>query len=160
MKPVLTAPATAAALVFAAGNAAAQTAPGEAPFPGTQLAGDLSGAAVAPGPGDPEGAGKFSLWADDEAQRLCYVLGVANVDDVTAAHIHRGTAGQAGPVAAALDLPRPLGTEACVASEAELIDEILAAPESFYIQVHSAQHPAGAIRAQLRPGAPEFSPGG
>jgi hypothetical protein len=53
-------------------------------------------------------------------------------------------------------LPRPLGTEACAASEAELIDEIVATPESFYIQVHSAEHPSGAIRAQLRPGAPEF----
>jgi hypothetical protein len=160
MKPLLTALGAAAALAFAGCNAAAQTAPGEAPFTGTQLSGDLSGAAVAPGPGDPDGSGKFALWADDETQRLCYVLGVANVEDVTAAHIHRGSAGEAGPVAVPLDLPRPLGTEACVAAKVELIDEILAAPESFYIQVHSAQHPAGAIRAQLRPGAPQFSPGG
>jgi hypothetical protein len=156
MKPVLTALASAAALAFAAGNAAAQTSPGEKPWPGTQLAGDLDGPAVAPGPGDPDGSGKFALWADEEAQRLCYVLGVANVEDVTAAHIHRGGAGQSGPVAAALDFPNPLGTEACVAAKAELIDEIVAAPESFYIQVHSAEHPAGALRAQLRPGTPEF----
>lgn len=158
MKPVLTALGAAGALALAAGNAAAQTALGDPPWPGTRLAGDLDGAAVAPGPGDPDGAGQFALWADNAAQRLCYVLGVANVEDVTGVHIHRGKAGQAGPVVVPLDLPNPLGSEACVASEAALIDEIVAMPEGFYVQVHTREHPAGAVRAQLERAEPDPSP--
>ena len=37
----------------------------------------------------------------------------------------------------------------CSRVAATLIDEILANPAGFYVNVHTTEHPAGAIRAQL-----------
>ena len=37
----------------------------------------------------------------------------------------------------------------CTPATAAIIDEILANPANFYVNVHTQEHPAGAMRGQL-----------
>lgn len=70
----------------------------------------------------------------------------------TAAHIHVGAAGVAGSIVV------PLGTaysrRGCTTATKELIDAILANAKGYYVNVHNASYPGGAIRGQLKKGAP------
>jgi hypothetical protein len=65
------------------------------------------------------------------------------------AHIHRGAAGVAGPVVVPLDPPAGGKSTGCPTVAKEVADEIMANPSNFYVNVHTAEHPAGAIRGQL-----------
>lgn len=116
---------------------------------GTRLSADLTGAAEVPQTGDPDGSGEFvaALSADG---RMCYELEAQDVDLITAAHIHEGTAGNAGPVVAPLITPQP-GQRAngCTTIASDLARRILSAPENFYVNTHNTQYPAGAVRGQL-----------
>ena len=40
-------------------------------------------------------------------------------------------------------------SDGCTAATAALIDEIIANPAGFYVNVHTTEHPGGAMRAQL-----------
>jgi hypothetical protein len=82
---------------------------------------------------------------------VCYRLHAESITlPATAAHIHRGAAGVNGPVVVPFQAPAANGnSDGCVATAAALIDEILANPANFYVNVHTTEHPAGAMRAQL-----------
>jgi hypothetical protein len=67
-----------------------------------------------------------------------------------AAHIHKGAAGTNGPVVVPFTAPAADGNSSgCVSSTPAVVDDILANPAGFYVNVHTTEHPAGAIRAQL-----------
>lgn len=107
---------------------------------------ELTGAAEAPGPGDPDGSG----FAIIEASRdmVCFKIFVTGVAPLTAAHIHEAPAGVAGPVVVPL---APLGAniaEGCVSSGE--VSDIVNNPEDYYVNVHNAPFPDGALRGQLR----------
>src|SRR5690349_1945393 len=80
------------------GAAAQEPGPagGEAMLP--PLVAALVGAAEVPGPGDPAGVGAVGINLDPILRTVCYALHVANVATATAAHIHEGAVGVAGPV--------------------------------------------------------------
>src|SRR5687768_7236531 len=65
---------------------------------GKKVSTTLTGAAEVPGPGDPDGSGTFSATINPGQGRLCYELSATGIGTPTAAHIHTGTAAQAGPV--------------------------------------------------------------
>ncbi|HET9442690.1 MAG TPA: DUF4394 domain-containing protein [Acidimicrobiales bacterium] len=118
------------------------------PISAPDFASVLEGEKEAPNPGDPDGGG-FALFdfTDDE---LCYAYLVNNVDGATAAHIHRGAAGIAGPVVIPLSPPDEDGLAVdCVPVASTLVDEIMAYPQGFYVNVHSGAFPGGAVRGQL-----------
>lgn len=113
-----------------------------------------------PLPADPDGTGVFAYAAFDS--RLCYLLTANNIAPATAAHVHAAPPGQSGPVVVALAPPTigvsggciqavpnttPNGPNVLLRSE---LDAIIAQPGAFYVNVHNAPFPAGAIRAQLR----------
>ena len=76
------------------------------------------------------------------------------IDRATAAHIHRGAAGVNGPPVVNLDAPDNDGDEDdCDRIGDALADEIQANPAGFYVNVHTAAFPDGAIRGQLMPSA-------
>ncbi|HEX7188806.1 MAG TPA: CHRD domain-containing protein [Actinomycetes bacterium] len=106
----------------------------------------LVGSAEAPDPGDPNGRGQFS-WSLD-GRELCYLLSVRRIGTAAAAHIHRGRIGVAGPVRVELEAPRPASAD-CVTLSSTLSTALREHPRRFYVNVHTAAYPNGAIRAQL-----------
>lgn len=116
---------------------------------GTPLVATLDGKAEVPGPGDPNGNGEFSGWFDPAMGRICYTLGVGSLASPTMAHIHRGAAQVAGPPVVVLANPAENIADTCQPVAPALISEIIANPAGFYVNVHTKEHPGGAIRAQL-----------
>jgi hypothetical protein len=115
---------------------------------GRPLAADLTGAAEAPGPGDPDGSGSAVITLNQGKGEVCFDITVSGVDPITAAHIHEAPPGQPGPVVVNFDVPNN-GLSGCVAASAEEIKEIRQDPGEYYVNVHNAPYPAGALRGQL-----------
>ena len=65
------------------------------------------------------------------------------------AHIHKGAVGMAGPVVIALTAPANGWAKDCAPVTADVMAAILAAPSDYYVNVHTATFPKGAIRGQL-----------
>ncbi|WP_411720584.1 CHRD domain-containing protein [Mycetocola sp.] len=108
----------------------------------------LTGAAEVPGPGDPDGRGfAFVRWDTDNGT-ICYNLFVRRIAPATAAHIHVGDENTAGPVVQGLEAPTDGYSAGCVDNDA-LADALDANPDNYYINVHNADYPAGAVRGQL-----------
>jgi hypothetical protein len=110
----------------------------------------LTGAAEVPGPGDPDGTGTARLVVNAGRGVISYELRVRNIATATAAHIHRGVAGEAGPVVVPLRAPGTSGSVSdTVGVDKGLAQEILRNPVGFYVNIHNADFPAGAVRGQL-----------
>ncbi len=113
--------------------------------------------------GDPSGRGDAYVFGiDGDATTLCYVLTVDKIAPATAAHIHRGAAGSNGPVVVNLARPTDGNAADCLTEGETLmtgapafpgnqvtVAQILANPGDFYVNVHNADYPGGAIRGQL-----------
>ena len=106
----------------------------------------LTGAKEAPTTGDSNGSGEFS-WSLD-GTRLCYLLTATKIGTAAAAHIHRGAFGVAGPVRVELTAPNPASV-GCKSISSALATALRDHPRRFYVNVHTAVFPNGAIRAQL-----------
>ena len=116
---------------------------------GFTLSTTLTGAAEVPGPGDPDGSGTATLRLNPGQEEICYELTVTGVAPIRAAHIHVGTADVAGPVVVALTPPTDGSSSGCVTADRDLILAIIQNPEQYYVNVHNAEYPAGALRGQL-----------
>lgn len=110
----------------------------------------LSGAQEVPGPGDTDGSGNAEITVVDAVDNVCYEINVTGISPATAAHIHRGATGVSGPPVVTLEAPTDGETQGCVQAPEAIADEIEANPAGFYINVHTADFPNGAIRGQLR----------
>ncbi len=127
------------------------------------LIADLAGAAEVPGPGDPDGAGFAFLVLDPAAGEICYTLTVRDVaPPPAAAHLHHGGADTAGPVVVSLAAPDGQGLASACATglDPALVHALADAPADFYVNVHTAAYPNGAVRGQLRPYDPTDGPDG
>ena len=109
----------------------------------------LTGAQEVPGPGDPDGSGTAEITIVDATDNICWDVNVRNIAPATAAHIHRGAQGEAGPPVVTLEAPTDGSNEGCVAAPGALADEIEANPAGFYVNIHNAEFPNGAVRGQL-----------
>jgi hypothetical protein len=122
-----------------------------------QLAGDggkryvvnMTGAAEVPGPGDPDGSGRAVITVNRGQKRVCWDITVSGVDTITAAHIHIGFAGQAFAGNIIVHLDPDTGCTTTPVSVA-VLDALIQAPQAFYVNVHNAAFPAGALRGQLK----------
>jgi hypothetical protein len=100
--------------------------------------------------GDPNGRGSFSATLD--GRQLCYGMTVKNINDPVAAHIHRGGPKVAGPVVQPLEQPAagdPGASSACVRISRSLARGLRTNPSRYYVNVHTADLPNGAVRGQL-----------
>jgi CHRD domain len=131
------------AAVAVAGTAEAAQAQGRT------LSATLTGAAEVPGPGDPDGSGTATLTVNPGLGEICYELTVSGIAPATAAHIHVGAVGVAGPVVVPLEPPTDGTSSGCVSVSRELALAILTSPSDYYVNVHNAEYPAGALRGQL-----------
>lgn len=115
---------------------------------GNEFRADLNGANELGG-GDPDGSGIARVETNDTLNTVCADLEVRQIGIVTAAHIHRGGAGVNGPPVVNLDPPDDNDSDDCDTVSDDLIDEIRRNPRGFYVNVHTADYPDGAIRGQL-----------
>jgi len=111
----------------------------------------LNGTQEVPGPGDSDGSGAAAVTVDSTTGEICVDLRAANIATATAAHIHRGALGVAGPVEMTLTAPASGTSATCVTAAPTLAAEIATTPEAFYVNVHNAEFTNGAVRGQLAP---------
>jgi CHRD domain len=104
----------------------------------------LTGEAEVP-TGDLDGSGLATVIVHPARGRLCIEL------PATGAHVHRGRAGVAGPIVVPLTAPDETGTSAgCVSvADQQLLIAIKRHPRQYYVNVHTTDFPAGAVRGQL-----------
>lgn len=101
-----------------------------------------------PAGGDADGTGAFAVSIDPDAGDFCYTLTADKIAKPTAAHVHTGAVGTNGPPIVTIDVTGNDGDE-CVAVEPDVLKTIIANPAGYYVNVHTADFPAGAIRGQL-----------
>jgi len=130
--------------------AAATLATGPALAGQTALRAAMTAEEEVPEPGPAGAKGTADVVIDQEAGQLCYKLTYEGIAAPTAGHIHEGPAGAPGPVVVDFDLAKN-GSEACVPADPTELGHIAADPAGHYVNVHTADHPKGAIRGQLAP---------
>lgn len=116
---------------------------------GRPLASTLSGAEEVPGPGDADGSGSASITVNPGLGQVCFTLTVSDIAPAVAAHIHEAPAGVAGPVVVGLDAPSDGSSSGCKSVSRELAKDIIKNPSDYYVNVHNADFPGGAVRGQL-----------
>lgn len=102
-----------------------------------------------PAPGEPGSSGTATVDVNSATGQICYTLSVSGLTPATMAHIHKAAAGTAGPVAMVLTTPDASGNAKGCGTDAKLAKAIVANPADYYVNVHTADHPKGALRAQL-----------
>jgi hypothetical protein len=121
------------------------------------LAAELNGANEIPGPGDADGVGVAQVNVDPQSGVLCFAIAVEGITlPASAAHVHQAEAGVAGGVVVGLGAPTGFGSGATGVSagcmtglSTGLLRAIASNPAAYYVNVHNADFPAGAVRGQL-----------
>jgi hypothetical protein len=109
----------------------------------------LSGAEEVP-PADPDGTGFASITLNVGQQSVCWELSVSDIAPAFAAHIHVAPAGVNGPIVVPLSPPTTGTSSGCAENvDPVLIQAIIDHPEQYYVNVHNAPFPGGAVRGQL-----------
>ncbi len=115
----------------------------------------MTGLQEVPAPGDPDGNGTVEIRVVPATGAVCWNLYARATEPATAAHIHRGAAGSAGPPVVTLTTPDANGrSQGCATVDEQIVRQMSMAAQDFYVNVHNAAYPQGAIRGQLR-GGPE-----
>lgn len=132
---------SAAALALAPVAAAAET---------VVLTANLSGANEVGG-GAPDGNGAFRAEINTDTGDFCYTLYGEKIAAPTMAHVHTGAAGTNGAPVITIDVTGK-GSDMCIAVEPDKLKPIVADPSGFYVNIHTADFPGGAVRGQLTKG--------
>jgi hypothetical protein len=142
---LLAAAAAGSVLTFSVADVGAAKKPTKRTFHVT-----LTGEAETPS-GDPVATGTATLRVTAGKGKVCYQLSAKNLPRASAAHIHKGKAGVAGNVVVPLKTPNAAGkSSGCAKASKALVRSIIKSPRAFYVNIHTAEFPAGAIRGQLK----------
>lgn len=103
---------------------------------------------------DADGSGSATITLDPETGEACWELTAENTGPILQSHIHVGAAGASGDVAVPLDVDGFDGSsEGCVSDQdAAVLQAIVDAPAGYYVNLHTEEFQAGAIRGQLAAG--------
>ena len=98
--------------------------------------------------GSSSGKGSAKVTLNQSQGQVCFKLAWSGIGTPNASHIHQGKKGTAGPVVVPLfgGTPKHSG---CAKASKSLIGKIAKNPGAYYVNVHTAKFPGGAIRAQL-----------
>ena len=131
-------------------------------FPGVVLAGGrpftttLTGEAEVtaegvPNQGDLDGEGTAHITLNQGQGEVCFEIHVSDITlPAIGAHIHVGASTTTGGVVVGLIPPDESGhSSGCVSADPDLIKAIRQNPENYYVNVHTTDFPAGALRGQL-----------
>lgn len=130
-----------------------QTAPEEERTSGrVGLTASMTGAAEVPKKGDPDGTGAANLSLDTTTGQVCYKITVEKIAPPTQAHIHEGETGKAGGVVIPLQPATTGPEERCFNADRAVVQRVGSNPQGFYVNVHNAEFPDGAVRGQLQGG--------
>lgn len=127
----------------------------------TELEADLNGrneldaTTLARGAGDPDGDGDAEVdinrRSDTGMVKLCWEIDVDDIADATRAHIHAGDKRVNGDIVVAFfETDQPQMFEGCTLVEENLARDIRQHPREYYVNVHNADFPGGAVRGQLK----------
>ena len=116
---------------------------------GRELTTTLTGEQEVPVPGDPDGIGFATVTVNPGKGLVCYELSVSDIVPAAAAHIHEAPPGEAGPVVVTLEPPTNGSSDGCVEVDRAEAKDILKNPADYYVNVHNAEYPAGALMGQL-----------
>ena len=116
---------------------------------GRRLHASLDGTTEVPGPGNLSAFGTAILSVNLGQERVCFDVQLAELDDPTGVHIHEGAAGEAGDVVVSLTGASDGELAGCATAEPDVLNALLTNPSGFYVNVHTEEFPAGAIRGQL-----------
>ena len=99
--------------------------------------------------GAPKGSGKAVVTLNAGTDKVCWTFSsLKGISKVNASHIHKAPKGKSGPVVVAF-FSGALKTKGCVKASKSLIKAIEKSPGAYYVNIHTAKYPAGAIRGQL-----------
>lgn len=114
-------------------------------------------AAGNPGVGDPDGSGHATVRLNANTGEVCWDLTVAGIAlPAIGAHIHVGAARVNGDIVVPLDAPGTSGSSnGCTTADPAVVAAIAADPAGYYVNVHTTEFPAGAVRGQLQTMAPD-----
>ena len=127
----------------------------------TPLVALMSGAQEVPGPGDADGTGATAITFNITTgfENVCWDFTYSAIVQPTLAHIHTGAVGASGPPVITFP-PASLGATSatgCVdlltAPEVLAAADIVANPANYYVNIHNADFPNGAVRGQLSSGS-------
>ena len=96
--------------------------------------------------GDPDGSGTAQIKI--AGTKVCWQITVSKVGTIVAAHIHKGGPGIAGPVV--VPFGKVFKAKGCTATSAAVAAAIVKHPGAYYVNVHNAKYPGGALRGQLQ----------
>ena len=102
--------------------------------------------------GDLDGTGSASFTLNQGQGTICFSWTAQDISlPVTASHIHVAPAGTAGPVVVPLTADDDDGVASgCVSGVSkDLVKAIRQNPSGYYVNVHNAEFPGGAVRGQL-----------
>jgi hypothetical protein len=103
--------------------------------------------------GDPDGRGSATVLINQAQGTLCFGITVSGLATPSAAHIHQNVAGANGEIVVGFTAPtagNPGAVSGCVTGVAgSLLKNIKNNPSGFYVNVHTSDFPAGAVRGQL-----------
>ena len=103
--------------------------------------------------GDPDGTGTADIEVNVGQQRVCWQITVNNITAPMRGHIHKGPAGGAGGIVVPFFEPATVDLDGCTSTtqpvDRRLLMDIIQHPQDYYVNVHNADFPAGAIRGQL-----------
>jgi hypothetical protein len=127
-------------------------------FPALALAGSqamspvvsakLKGSNEAPAKGDPDGTGFVVVTFKAAKGQACWQFkNVTKVGAPAAAHIHAGRKGVSGGVVIAFG--STYKAKGCVSAPKATIEKIETNPNRYYVNIHNAKYPGGALRGQL-----------
>ena len=137
-------------LILAALAALVLAAPASAKV--KRLEANLSGSNEMPAT-DPAASGTAKVRLDRAKKKVCFTIRVRNVQDVVAAHIHKGGKSVAsGPIVVTFLHGPEAGTKftGCENNVPRgVIRAILRRPRRYYVNVHSMDFPGGEVRGQL-----------
>ncbi|MDQ2997951.1 MAG: CHRD domain-containing protein [Chloroflexota bacterium] len=102
------------------------------------------------GAGDPDASGFARITLNQGQGEICIEATVSNTSSLVGAHIHAAPAGSNGPVVVNFSSLIAGNTiSGCVSVDSDLVKAIRQNPQGYYINVHSTEYPAGAVRGQL-----------